>query len=140
MDIGRQLELAHRIAEEKHAGQTDKQGVPYIKHPRRVAQALTEPKLKIAALLHDTLEDTDTTAQELLDAGISEECVQMVCLLTRSKHTPYMDYIRQLRQHPDVIPIKLADLRDNLRPGCPAALRTRYEKAIALLSDPSAQV
>ncbi len=134
MDIRRQLELAHKIASEKHAGQTDKQGVPYIEHPRRVAAALTDPRLKIAALLHDTLEDTDTTAQELIDAGISEECVRMVQLLTRPADMTYMDYIRRLRDNPDVIPVKMADLHDNLRPGCPPDLRQRYEKAILLLT------
>ena len=134
MDINRQLEVARAIATEKHAGQTDKQGMPYISHPLRVAEALSDPLHKVTALLHDTLEDTDTTEQELLEAGICPECVRMVCLLTRDEYTSYTEYIRSLREYPEVIPVKLADLRDNLRPGCPPGLRQRYEKAIRFLT------
>lgn len=134
MSIDRQLETALRIATLKHAGQFDKQGVPYIEHPTRVAESLHDPGLKIVALLHDTIEDTDCTRDELLRNGIDTVFVDMVCALTHSKDEPYLDYIRRLKKtKPEVIPVKLADIRDNLRPGCPAGLRERYLKALQVL-------
>ena len=134
MDIDRQIQTAERIATQKHDGQVDKQGVPYIEHPRRVAASLADPGLKVVALLHDTLEDTDCTREELLSAGIDPIFVDMVCALTHDKSEPYMDYIRRIRrEHPEVLPVKIADIHDNLRPGCPESLRKRYVRALAEL-------
>lgn len=138
MSLEEQLETARRIAVAKHAGQTDKQGKPYIDHPFRVADAMQDPGLKVVALLHDTIEDTGTNAQELISAGIDPVYVKMVCTLTRDKRISYHDYIRSLLSHPEVIPVKLADIRDNLRPGCPPSLKKRYLEALRILGqDPS---
>jgi len=134
MSIDRQLETALHIATKKHMGQVDKQGVPYIEHPKRVAASLEDPGLKVVALLHDTIEDTDCTREELLHSGISEYYVDMVCSLTHAKNEPYLDYIRRLKHYcPHVIPVKLADIHDNLRPGCPPSLKERYLKALKIL-------
>ena len=134
MSIDRQLETALRIATLKHEGQFDKQGVPYIEHPTRVAESLHDPGLKIVALLHDTIEDTDCTRDELLKSGIDAVFVDMVCALTHNKDEPYLDYIRRLKKsNPEVVPVKLADIHDNLRPGCPAILRERYLEALQVL-------
>ena len=134
MDIDRQFEAALRIATEKHEGQVDKQGVPYIEHPKRVAASLEDPGLKIVALLHDTLEDTDCSREELLENGISADYVEMVWAMTHNKDEPYLDYIRRLKDEaPHVVPVKLADIRDNLRPGCPPSLQERYLSALAIL-------
>ena len=128
-----QLETARAIAVIKHAGQTDKQGKPYIDHPLRVCASLEDPGLKIVAMLHDTLEDTATSPRELIDAGIDPVYVDMVRTLTRDKRVSYLEYIRSLLSHPEVIPVKLADIRDNLRPGCPPGLRRRYVEALKIL-------
>ena len=134
MTIDRQLETALRIATKKHDGQVDKQGAPYIEHPKRVAASLEDPGLKVVALLHDTIEDTDCTREELLKNGISKRYVDMVCFLTHTKSEPYLDYIRRLKSsHPNVVPVKLADIHDNLRPGCPPALQERYLQALRIL-------
>ena len=123
-----------RIATKKHDGQVDKQGVPYIEHPKRVAASLKDPGLKVVALLHDTIEDTDCTREELLQSGISKRYVDMVCFLTHAKSEPYLDYIRRLKStYPQVVPVKLADIHDNLRPGCPPSLQDRYLKALRIL-------
>ncbi len=135
MSLQEQLELARSIAAASHSGQTDKQGKPYIDHPRRVEASLEDPGLKIVAILHDTLEDTRTGAQDLLDAGIDPVYVNMVLTLTHDKDQPYFDYIRSLLSHPEVIPVKLADIRDNLRPGCPPTLIERYQKALRILGE-----
>ena len=108
MSIDRQLETALRIATLKHDGQVDKQGIPYIEHPIRVAASLRDPGLKIVALLHDTIEDTDCTRDELLKNGIDTIFVDMVCALTHNKNEPYLDYIRRLKKtKPEVVPVKL---------------------------------
>lgn len=135
MNLREQLETARAIATARHAGQTDKQGMPYIDHPRRVEAAMKDPGLKIVAILHDTIEDTGITPQELVDAGIDPVYVDMVCTLTHDKGEPYLSYIRSLLSHPEVIPVKLADIRDNLRPGCPAPLRERYLQALEILGE-----
>jgi (p)ppGpp synthase/HD superfamily hydrolase len=123
-----------RIATLKHDGQFDKQGIPYIEHPKRVAASLSDPGLKIVALLHDTLEDTDCTREELLASGIDPVYVDMISAMTHSKDEPYLDYICRLKETtPEVVPVKLADIRDNLRPGCPPSLRSRYLKALTIL-------
>ncbi|MBP3878608.1 MAG: HD domain-containing protein [Lachnospiraceae bacterium] len=128
----KQLEIALKIAEEKHAGQVDKQGVDYIHHPIRVMNSLSGG-LRIAGILHDVIEDTDTTEEELLNAGIERRYVDIVTILTRKPDTSYYDYIQSIRRHPDAVTVKLADLRDNLRDGCPEKLRARYNAALDML-------
>ncbi len=138
MSEDRQLEIAVKIAEEKHAGQVDKQGVDYIYHPIRVMNSL-RGGLKIAGILHDIIEDTDTTAEDLLEAGIDKRYVDIVECLTRKPDTSYFDYILRIRENPDAVKVKLADLHDNLRDGCPESLQARYLTAVDLLETDSAK-
>lgn len=129
-------ELAERIARQKHAGQTEEStGDEYIRHIERVV-ALVEGEAKAAAWLHDVIEDTDTTAEYLLSAGISDRTVRAVLLLTRIKETEtYAAYIERLNDSGDAVAIrvKIADLKDHLRPNCPPRLRPRYENAWSVL-------
>ena len=128
-----EVEIAERIAREAHAGQVDKQGQPYILHVERVAAAVSEPA-KAAAWLHDVLEDTAVTFDDMRAAGVGHMTCCMVNCLTRG-HAGYGDYIERIAdtEHDETIEIKLADLRDNLRGGCPETLRARYLKAIERL-------
>lgn len=129
-----QVILALQIAQEKHAGQTDKQGLPYVFHPIRVALRLDGDMYKSAALLHDILEDTDTTEEELRSRGISTDVINIVKALTKPDELPYFDYIKTIRDNSDAMKIKIADLHDNMRDGCPASLRERYKKALDILN------
>ncbi len=107
------LELALQIAVKAHDGQKDKSGEPYIFHPIRVMQRCSTPKGKIVALLHDTVEDTDVTFEELEAAGFESETIDTLRLVTHEKGVPYDDYIDALVRDPVAVEVKLADLEDN---------------------------
>lgn len=104
---------AMRIAYEAHAGQFDECGVPYVFHPLHVAEQMTNEKTCCAALLHDVLEDTDTTADQLREAGMPLDVVFAVQLLTRDPAEDYMDYVRRIRPNAIAKAVKLADLEHN---------------------------
>ena len=106
--------LAARIAEDAHAGQVDKAGNPYILHPLRVAEGQKSELATVVALLHDVVEDTDWTFDDLLEAGIPAEAVNSLRYLTHEKYIPYMDYIKGLAQDPVARAVKLADLEHNM--------------------------
>lgn len=105
---------ALKIAVEAHAGQTDKAGVPYILHPIHVAYAMETEEAFAAALLHDVLEDSDYTTSDLRDAGIPENVLEALELLTHRKGTPYLEYIRALKENPIARAVKIADLAHNI--------------------------
>lgn len=104
---------AMRVAYQAHHGQTDRSGAPYIHHVLHVAEDMPDERTTIAALLHDTLEDTSLTADALLSMGFSPEVVDAVSRLTHDKAVPYLDYIRALRDNPIAVTVKLADLAHN---------------------------
>ena len=93
------LESAIATAAKAHEGQTDKAGKPYILHPLRVMLNVKGciPE-QCAAVLHDVIEDTDITAEALLELGFSKEVVDAVVLLTRSKDEDYMEYVKTKSQ------------------------------------------
>jgi len=107
------LEKAILIATQAHAGQVDKGGNPYILHPLRIMLRMNTEETMIAAVLHDVLEDTDVTADDLLKAGMSREVVAGVVALTRREGETYMDFIKRTKQDPIARLVKLADLEDN---------------------------
>ena len=108
-----QTKLAMDIAYSAHHGQRDKGGAPYVFHPFHLAEQMDTEVEVTAALLHDVVEDTDWTFEGLLKAGISEEVVDVLRLLTHPKDEPYLDYIHRLLPHPIARKIKLADIRHN---------------------------
>lgn len=107
------LELALQIAVKAHAGQKDKSGEPYIFHPIRVMGRCSSPKAKIVALLHDTVEDTSVTFEELKSAGFTDDVLESLRLVTHEKDVPYDDYIEGLIHDPVSVEVKIADLEDN---------------------------
>lgn len=134
-----QLEKALEIAVEAHKGQVDKNGQPYILHPLAVAAQLGTLELKIIALLHDTIEDTDVTAEYLLEQGISKNLVEVVELLTKPDDEPYEDYLRRVKENPMAKEVKLADLAHNTDPerasGLNDARRKKYELAKRIMNE-----
>lgn len=106
-------ELALKIATEAHKGQVDKAGVPYINHPLTVASLVDTEEEKIVALLHDTIEDTNITEQDLLNYGFSNKIVEAVKLLTHNKDVPYMDYVAKIKDNELARKVKIADLTHN---------------------------
>jgi len=128
---------AYIIALRAHRGQTRWDGSPYIVHPMRVAATVRRdggtPEEVAAAYLHDVLEDTPTTAADLLAAGITARTVAIVEALTRHEGETYAEFIDRVATDPSAARIKRADLGDNLD-GTTDSLRRRYTRALARLS------
>ena len=107
------FELALSIAKKAHEGQYDKAGVVYIKHPLFVASLVDTQEEKAVALLHDVLEDSSVTAEELLNAGLPETVVTAVQVLTKKKGQDYQQYLELVKSNPIARCVKLADLKHN---------------------------
>ena len=105
--------LALSIATRAHAGQVDKAGLPYIEHPIHVASSMETEAETCAALLHDVVEDTDLTFEDLASAGIPSDVINALKLLTHDSNIPYLDYVRQIKTDPIALKVKLSDLRHN---------------------------
>jgi len=103
---------AMQIAYDAHHGQTDKAGVPYVFHPLHLAEAMEDEICCCAALLHDVVEDTAVTLEDLA-AVFPPEVVEAVALLTHEEGTDYFDYVRRIRSNPIARTVKLADLQHN---------------------------
>lgn len=103
---------AMNLAYHAHHGQVDKAGVPYIFHPLHLAETMEDEYSCCAALLHDTVEDTDVTLEQL-SAEFPAEVVDAVRLLTHDPDTDYYDYVRAIRGNPIAMKVKLADLDHN---------------------------
>lgn len=134
------LERAIVIAAEAHAGQVDKAGAPYILHPLRVMLAVEGVEAKVAAVLHDVVEDTPWTLEELRAEGFGTDVVEAVDGLTRRSGEVYLDFCRRAAGNEIARRVKLADLADNLDPdrlgALPEAHRSladRYRKARQIL-------
>ena len=115
MDTSKQpmLELALSIATEAHKGQFDKAGVDYVEHPIYVASQVDTEEEKAVALLHDVIEDSPFTAEELLLAGLSETVVTAVQVLSKKKGQDYQTYLENVKSNPLARIVKLADLKHN---------------------------
>ena len=108
------LERALQIAVKAHAGQTDKSGAAYIFHPIRVMMRCTSPEAKIVALLHDVVEDTDVSFEDLTAEGFTAEVLSALRLLTHAPEVPYENYIQSLVGNQIATEVKIADLEDNM--------------------------
>ena len=105
---------AMNLAYAAHHGQTDRSGVPYVFHPARVAAGFDSEAESCVAWLHDVIEDTDVTLQDIRLAGFGKPVCDALELLTHDKSVPYMDYVARVAQNPVARAVKLADLRDNM--------------------------
>ena len=101
------------IAYKAHEGQVDKTGVPYIFHPFHLAESMTDENSTIVALLHDVIEDTDWTIDDLEKEGFNEDILTALKLMTHNPAEPYIQYISRLSTCPVARQVKLADLYHN---------------------------
>lgn len=107
------LEKAIEIAVHAHAGQKQKDGSPYILHPLRVMGRVHTDDERMAAVLHDVVEDSAITLDDLRAAGFPENVLETVRLLTHEEGISYEDYVRRLKPNAMARRIKLADLEEN---------------------------
>lgn len=116
--MGFGLEEAIILATNAHRGQLDKVGEPYILHPLRVMFKFPpyQPKERMIAVMHDVIEDTDITAQDLLEEDCDPEVVAAIVAMSKTdKHTNYMDFItNKVLKNELARAVKLEDIADNL--------------------------
>jgi (p)ppGpp synthase/HD superfamily hydrolase len=108
------LEEAIRIAVEAHRGQKDRAGAPYILHPLRVMLRVHTDAERMAAVLHDVVEDTPWTLDDLRARGFPDEVLDAVDGLTRRPGEEYDAFVERAAAHPVARRVKLADIEDNL--------------------------
>ena len=131
---------AMKLCFEAHKNQKDKSGMPYVFHPFHLAEQMTDELTTVSALLHDVVEDTGYTFEDLRNMGYPEKVLEALMLLTHDDATPYLAYVERLKENPIASAVKLADLRHNsdlsrLDHVDQKALDRveKYKKAIALL-------
>ena len=104
---------ALKLCFEAHKNQVDKSGMPYAFHPFHVAEQMTDEATTIVALLHDVVEDTDYTLEDLAAEGFGKDILEAVALMTHEDDVPYLDYVAKLKDNPIARAVKLADLAHN---------------------------
>ncbi|MBR3789258.1 MAG: bifunctional (p)ppGpp synthetase/guanosine-3',5'-bis(diphosphate) 3'-pyrophosphohydrolase [Clostridia bacterium] len=133
---------ALKLCFEAHKEQVDKSGMPYVFHPFHLAEQMADEATIVVALLHDVVEDTDISFEDLEKQGFSDEIMDALKLLTHDKNIPYMDYVAEIKKNTIATKVKLADLKHNsdltrLSVVDEKALKRKekYEKAIKFLSE-----
>lgn len=106
------LNKAHKVAKFAHEGQVDKGGKPYIAHPLAVADMVSEELEKVVALLHDVVEDTPVTLEELQRYFPSDVC-NAIHLLTKKNDEDYCAYLARIKENPLARAVKIADMTHN---------------------------
>ena len=104
---------ALKLSFEAHKNQVDKSGMPYVYHPFHVAEQMKTEETVIVALLHDVVEDTDLTLDDIRAQGFPESVVEALALLTHDDAVPYLDYVAAVKKNPIARSVKLADLLHN---------------------------
>lgn len=96
-----------------HKDQTDKSGLPYVFHPFHLAEQMPDELTTVVALLHDVVEDTPYTLEDLAKLGFPQKVLSTLARLTHDPSVPYLDYVAALKEDPIARQVKLADLRHN---------------------------
>ena len=135
---------AMRIAYKAHHGQLDYNGIPYIFHPIHLAEQMDDEFSCCVALLHDVVEDTQVTLDEL-KAVFPKEVTDAIALMTHNDDTDYFDYVRAIKGNPIARKVKLADIAHNsdqsrcigsdLTEERKEKWRVKYEKAKRILTE-----
>lgn len=108
------LEQAIAFAAKQHSGQVDKANVPYILHPLRVMLNVPSIEHKIVAVLHDVLEDTETSTDDLYRLGFQPQIIEAIVALTKQKGESRIEAAQRTVQNPLARVVKLADITDNM--------------------------
>ena len=104
---------ALKLCFEAHKNQVDKTGLPYVFHPFHLAEQMKDEYSTVCALLHDVVEDTEYTFEDLINMGFPNEVIEALKLLTHAEDVPYMDYVKALSVNPIAKAVKIADLTHN---------------------------
>lgn len=132
------IEDALRLAVDAHDGQKDLDGNPVILHPMTVGLAGRNREEIIAGLLHDVVEDTNYTFDDLLRKGVDEKIVEALRLLTHTDDLSYGEYVKRIAESGNSIAIhvKYNDLCHNLQRGRAGGhwkIVAKHDKALAII-------
>jgi (p)ppGpp synthase/HD superfamily hydrolase len=108
------LAIAIGVAVEAHKDQLDKSGQPYILHPLRVMFRCEGETARTVAILHDVIEDTTVTVDDLRNLGFSDEVLAALDCVTKREGESYADFVERTAANPIARQVKLADLEDNM--------------------------
>ena len=133
---------AMKVCFAAHKDQLDKSDLPYVFHPFHLAEQMTDELTTVVALLHDVVEDSPMTLDDLRCLGFPAPVVDAVAMMTHDKGVPYLEYVAALRANPLTRTVKLADLRHNSDLSRLNSVKEKdllrvekYKKAIALLEE-----
>ena len=134
------LKKVFQIANDAHSGQYRRDGVtPYIKHPMDVATRVSHlgNEYVAVAYLHDVLEDTDTTVDDLVNAGVPNDIIQAVSILTKHNHDKisYDEYLVNVKNNNLARRVKIADMLSNLADSPTDKQIRKYSKGLLFLVD-----
>ena len=104
---------AMKLCFEAHKDQVDKSGLPYVFHPFHVAEQMEDEITTTVALLHDVVEDTDYTLEDLSGMGFPQKVTDALALLTHDKSISYSDYVSAIKNNHVARAVKIADLKHN---------------------------
>lgn len=105
--------IALKLCFEAHKDQLDKSGMPYVFHPFHLAEQMADENTTIVALLHDVIEDTEYTLDDLRKFGFAEDVLSAISLMTHADDVPYMEYVVKIKTNSIAKAVKLADLKHN---------------------------
>jgi (p)ppGpp synthase/HD superfamily hydrolase len=105
---------AIKLMFEKHKDQVDKSGMPYVFHPFHLAEQMDDEETTITALLHDIVEDTNTTFDDLRELGFSDNVINALKLMTHDKNVDYFEYVKNISKNPIARKVKIKDLEHNM--------------------------
>lgn len=116
------LDKAIALAQTAHANQVDKAGAPYIDHPLRVMNSLNSYTEKIVGVLHDSIEDSELTLEDLENAGFPDEVLEAIEAITKRPQEDYQIYLNRVmgnaillrRRYANALRVKIADMLDNM--------------------------
>ena len=133
---------ALKLCFEAHKDHVDKSGLPYVHHPFHLAEQMETEDTTIVALLHDMVEDTEYTLDDIRAMGFPERIVEALSYMTHDDAVPYLDYVAKIKENPIATAVKLADLKHNsdltrLDAVDKKALERveKYRKAMAILEE-----
>ena len=136
MDNEMLVEMAKGVAIDAHLGHFRRNGVtPYIEHPRAVAARLTDPQEISVAWLHDVLEDSDYTANDLYELAFPADVVSAVQAMTKQKETDYDTYLAIVRANPIARRVKIMDINCNLADDPTPRQVAKYIEALKFLEN-----
>jgi (p)ppGpp synthase/HD superfamily hydrolase len=111
----RKIKLAKAISTRAHTGQTDRGGVDYINHPTVIADKVKHEgeNYEIVAWLHDVVEDSEYTMDDIKAFGFNKEVTDAVAILTRNSSMNYDEYLQVIRANKIALKVKIADITHN---------------------------